>query len=119
MDDRTKRAAIAVGVRRVGGHGLPLGGGPLRADHGHCERIGGSASDSTERPDRRGQLRQNGEQHDWNNHLQPPSHDSPAGSMRYLIMHGVASPDQARIPPQIGPRNPRKRIGINFLQNGP
>jgi hypothetical protein len=39
--------------------------------------------------------------------------------MRYLIMHGVASPDQARIPPQIGPRNPRKRIGINFLQNGP
>src|ERR1700682_4764211 len=100
MTGRTKHAAISVIMRRLGRSRLRIRGGHHSGtNRRHIEGIGYGVSDHAKCRDRRKQLHQYREQHDWNKYFQPPSHDFPQNALGVLplasplveITCGVAS----------------------------
>ena len=82
---RTKYAALSVIMLRVGRSRMRIRGGRhFRTDRRRIERIGCGVSDHAKCRDRRKQLHQYREQHDWNKDFQPPSHDYPQTAQRVL-----------------------------------
>jgi hypothetical protein len=83
--DRTKHAAISVIMLGLGRGCLPVRGSRrFRTDRRHIEGIACGKSDHAKCRNRRKQLHQYREQHDWNEYFQPPSHDFPLGASNVL-----------------------------------
>src|SRR5713226_4919862 len=85
MTGRTKHTAASVIMLRLGG-GRPRirRGAHFGTDRRHIEGIGCGISNHAKCDDRRKQLHQYREQHDWNKYFQPPSHDFPLNALDVL-----------------------------------
>ena len=125
MADRAKHTAISVIMLRLGRSRLRIRGGHhFRTDRRHIEGIGYGVSDNTKCRDRRKQLHQYREQHDWNKDFQPPSHDLPQNALGVLplasplveITWGVATV-HARIPKFYPNEQPRAK-GFSTIRQG-
>jgi hypothetical protein len=78
MPGSTEHAALSAIVLGLGGGGVRIRWGRHSGtDRCHIERIGCGIRDHAKCRDRRNQLHQYREQHDWNKYFQPPSHDFP------------------------------------------
>ena len=102
MARRTKHAAVSVIMLGFGRSRLRIRRGRhFSTDRRHVEGVGGSSGDNAKCRDRRDQLHQYREQHDWNKYFQPPSHDFPRNALLVLpfvstaveIARSVASMD--------------------------
>jgi hypothetical protein len=85
MARRTKHAAVSVIMLGFGRSRLRIRRGRhFSTDRRHVEGVGGGGGDNAKCRDRRNQLHQYREQHDWNKYFQPPSHDFPRNASHVL-----------------------------------
>ena len=121
MARRTKHAAVSVIMLGFGRSRLRIRRGRhFSTDRRHVEGVGGSSGDNAKCRDRRNQLHQYREQHDWNKYFQPPSHDFPRNALLVLpfvstaveIARSVASMDTNKFAlPEFLLRTPRASNG--------
>jgi hypothetical protein len=87
MTDRAKRTTISLVMLGFGRSRLRSGRGRhFRTDRRHVEGIGYRVSHCAKCCDRRNQLHQYREQHDWNDYFQPLSHDFSQNAFGILLL---------------------------------